>query len=470
VVIFSIQSQSFTVQQKTRQQRVLPPLPDYIVEKSVDGDQVETQDQLANRSVQKENAESSQKPTDTAYNTTNPQHDTSKFRQSKRELLVYVPHHPRIVRIPQQSAINESEENPSAETNRFFQRKLSKGSKHIVPPLPPLQSATSICDIPMDHHRGKSLRAASALLIGTACGSLLLVDISLAKVHSILLGNKGENDDLDYNQCSGPIVHVSQCPPSVWKPLDIYGEEQGSKSKGRISLIRRSGSVSIFTTSFVVPSADKQAALTHASSTVSEAEFSQSTNMSNGWVDIHRSKTLELQLEKLDLSKQLGKREQSLSYIRAKWLSPLLLVLLTRSTQLDEDVLLGERDVIVSSDVVLAQVWRVNDEECTEDKTKCSNLALVSELKRPIGDEDFTKESAHVTFRLEHTYSSTMDTNGDCYNSCLQEQLTSFVSNCESSMFISYHRDTDCLTLCSQNVIPVESVPKAPKRQVHSCL
>eukprot|EP00804_Cyclotella_cryptica_P023581 CCRYP_011936-RB/>CCRYP_011936-RB protein AED:0.01 eAED:0.01 QI:199/1/1/1/1/0.83/6/3327/868 len=482
VVIFSIQSQLLTSQQKTRhQRRILPPLPKYVMEKSTDDTpnsyedlktrMAEENDEEVNPTSHNEDGNSTKEASDAGGDDAFAQQNHRlKFCPPRRDLYSYVAHQPRIVRVPHELSLDLSEGNHSIApyTSKFFQRKLSKGtSTPTSSPSRPLQSATSMCDIPTDHYRGKSSRASSALLIGTICGSLLLIDYSSARVHSTLLGSFGDegDDNADHRKCRCPIVHVSQCPPSAWRPLDIYGEEQGSKSKGRIAAVRRNGSVAIFATSFIVPSAESTSWL-RSSSTLSETEFSRSSSMTNGGCEMQRKQSLELVMK--DLSNHLGKDEPKLPYIRAKWLSPVLLVLLRRPLHWDDDFFVGVGDVTsASSEVVLAQVWAIEDAECMvsmDTSTEYSNAALISELKRPIGDDDFPREQLHCTF-TQHGHSSSMDAFMHEHIGLSQDSVPSFLSNCECSMSISYHRDTDCLALCTQNIMPIVSSPKSPPSQ-----
>jgi hypothetical protein len=139
----------------------------------------------------------------------------------------------------------------------------------------------------------------------------------------------------------------------------------------------------------------------------------------------------------------MGKLKPGLKYIRSKWLNPLFLVMLTRTQNLEH----------VSSEVVLAQVWRIDDTKKSNDACDSSAI-LVSELKQPLGEGDLMRERSHATFSVGR-YSS-LDAsakNGDAARLSMK-RMTSFVTDCEC---ISYHRDTDCLTLCTLGVASASS-------------
>ena len=149
----------------------------------------------------------------------------------------------------------------------------------------------------------------------------------------------------------------------------------------------------------------------------------------------------------------------NLRYIRSLWLNPSILVLLTRSPYLDPDVLLGhgKGDAMPSSsEVIVAQTWRVNDCQMkrkdlssSKEVVVVSDAILISELKRPLGDEDLMRERSHSIFMVDSP--SCVDDNED--DGLPDEQLSCFVADCESSMSISYHCETDCLMLCTQSVL-----------------
>lgn len=466
LVVFRLQSQSFTRQQKMQQQkRVLPPLPDYIVEKvhSVVNEE-NSSVEIGGRVKSDGNLQSEGRTTVTSNelegrkDQVDESTTSSGNLQSTRNDLSYVAHEPRIVRVSQLSSEFAPEvtagNTTTASHGRLFQRKHSGGLSTCQ--TPPLQSATSLCTIPTDHHRGREPDASSMLLVGTVDGSLLLVNFSLARVHSTLLDCRLDDgvNDTDRSGRGNPIVHIAQCPSSLWKPLDAYGEEQGSKSKGRIAIVGRDGSVNVYSTSFVVPSTSLL--LQSNSSNVSDTEAAVTNRIVNERAGELKHKSLELILERMSTfsaSDDGATGTKSLRYSRAKWLNPLMLVLLTRSPCLDENVLSGKSCDGGSAPVelVVAQVWAVveivDDDEIEMQVKKSiipssckAHISLVSELKWPHGEDDL-EELAHDTFSLLRK-SLSMETSS--YASIL-----SIYAYCDSAMAISYHKGTDCLALSS---------------------
>ena len=457
VVIFSIQSTSIPILHEMRRQRKnLPPLPDYIIEKTVG----ENSDSFGNnRTINVDGnyhhgEELTNKPSDeenmtTSTTTANIEADV---RQPRRHFKSYVAHQPRIVRLNIQTSA-ESYNETIQNNSKLYQQNHSKDKQYNSTISPPLQTATSICDIPTDRHCGKSSCGLSSLLIGTVCGSLLLVDYATARVYSTVL----KLSDIDDGYIS-PIVHISQCPPTVWKSLDKYGEEQGSQSNGRVALVTRDGSTIVFATSFVILPTDSMSSSFHRSLSVgSDTDYSRSTNI-NGRTEKRHNQSLEIRLERITTFGHAGLFEQNLRYVRAKWLNSLFLVLLTRSPNLDQNILTKMKDAVnVLPEVVIAQVWRIDNHTlCTGTVVEDKCAFLVSELKRPIRDEDLMKEGAHSTFTTQNQLPSIDEcTSGD--TDFTEEQLAVFVANCESSMSLSYHRNIDCLTMCTQSVITVRS-------------
>ena len=130
--------------------------------------------------------------------------------------------------------------------------------------------------------------------------------------------------------------------------------------------------------------------------------------------------------------------------------------MLTRSTNLDQDILLGQRGAVGSWEQVVAQVWKIDNGRLEDEESRQLNnttttsqggsATLILELKWP-GDEEPMIEHAHATFKMYSQSSLISASNGDCGVS-----LASLVAKCESAMSISHHADTDCLALCSQNV------------------
>eukprot|EP00956_Cyclotella_meneghiniana_P044073 scaffold300777_cov83-Cyclotella_meneghiniana.AAC.1 len=428
------------MEQKTRQQsrHVLPPLPDYIVEKT----------EGRNSSPETENGD--KEISDNAILNSNDSITTqttmSQLRLPNRDHVSYVAHQPRIVRVTLPNVDSQTQ----IQSDGFFRRKQSNGSSN-APQSPPLQTATSLCEIPTDSYRGKASCGSSALLVGTSCGSLHLVNFVTARVNSTLLSDACDEHN------NSPIVHISQCPPLVWKPRDAYGEEQGSKTAGRIALVRRDGSVTLYATAFVVPSIESTS-FDRTSSIGSDADYLRS-NSAHSVVDNHQNRkySLELRLENLNSLGNYDASETRLRYIRAKWLNNTFLVLLTRSPNLDSDILMDKRCSIhvSSAETIVAQVWKTDND-----------LTLVSELKLPVGNEDLMNERCHSKFTI-HRQSSPVES---CINegtvATLPQQISAFVANCESSMSISCHRGTDCLTLCTQSVTLTRPFQQAG---VHSC-
>jgi hypothetical protein len=415
VVIFSIQSQHI---RKKQTSNIMPPLPSYIEDTT----------------------------------------DPSSSDDSKSDVY-YMAHCPRIVR--QHTAT-------TLDTTSGMKHTNDRGKMA-------LQSVTAICDIVTDssHQNG-------SLLVGTVDGSLLLVDYGGARVcHVFLSGNEassrdvengdgssssstgGENGDGSSSNCntdSNPIVHISQCPPSIWKPQNIYGEEQGSISFGRITLIKRNGSAIVYATSFT-PSNNSYLRST------SDTDYWRSSSVSSVESNIQMQSPLVIKLERIHffgLTDKHIEEPEKLRYVRSKWLNPQFLVLLMRTRNLDDTTLLlrgRSGRAHASSEVMLAQVWRIIMDDTQSSGTTSSNssVMLVSELKQPLGEADLMRERSHGTFSVGQ-YSSSLDAcNNNVDVGLSMKQMTSFVTDCESAMSISYHRDTGCLTLCTLSVASVPS-------------
>lgn len=395
VVVFDIVQTQSTVVGRNTQKRVLPPLPDYVQM----GEESEGSDELF----------------DGQYSTLPAN-------------LSFMAHNPRIVRMIQ------SLDQASSNSNQYTRQSQT----------PPIQSATCLCDLPTDSHRGNTENSSCSLLIGTNCGSVLMVDYASARVYCTLLDgvshNRSSSDDQDTTTTS-PIVHIAQCPPNTWKSLDVYGEETGSLSLGRIALVTRAGCAIVYSTSFV------------ASSNLFRRSSSRGLEYARSYsFNSERAGRLELKLTRVAAFGLGNDLEPKLRYVRAKWLNPTFLVLLTRSSNLDDArIKCIENTIHISSDVVLAQVWRMNDVHSDTAAEYNGAAALVAELKLPLGDEDLMKEHAHGSFRHQPPLPYT---NGDAVSS---REIAAFVTNCESSMSISYHRDTDCLALCYAQSMPTVS-------------
>ncbi|KAL7542795.1 hypothetical protein ACHAXR_012401 [Thalassiosira sp. AJA248-18] len=496
IVIFRIQAQRFSSQHQLEQQQqhILPNLPDYIDEKTVDGDRTKEELENNNMHATKSNdGASSQEEPSPSTATTSPRGD----------FMSYVAHEPKIVRAPR--PLNELhtdfEQENKALPNRSFLRKLSGGISRTSPVQPrTLHCGTCMCSVPSDHRRGKSSSAFSLLLVGTTDGTLLLVDFPIARVRSVALkssstktfikqgdneqcgfptGNGGFNGEQNHpsrqkasngqrshrlrfeSECN-PIVHLSQCTPTQWKPLDVYGEEQGSESKGRITTVLRDGSVNIYTTSFVVSSMLPKDFTSNSSDNRLENGVDRTINVdrsrsnrNNGTNDTG----LEMRINLLSTfhASKFSFNVSRLRYMRAKWLNPLLLVLLTRSPYLDEEFLRQQSTSAsaMPSDIVMAQVWTVaevigknNDSKESNDEVDGwenpsdvgANIALVSELMIPCGEG--LDELAHDTFPLSDQNSVPMS------DFC----IPSIFPECARGMSILYHRGTDSLAINSQVV------------------
>jgi len=608
LVVFCIQKNSFTLDQQWRQRkRVLPPLPDYIVEKkggisvdvqnqtgfSYDGDSID----LAGNSISTQRSDFSRNNsfvsqsnsiskgtrndgdirdkstltegvTTENYSSKTASSASQNFDKSNGnhngELISYVAHEPKIVRVHTTNDIHSHHGNEStvfsstrtskslaepdfadSNQNGFSQRKPSFGGtfnnrKSTVPPLQPLRCATCICDIPFGRHHGdrqsSNSGATSMLLVGTVDGSVLLVNYSLSQVQRVLvdveevrslnkligndaaaIDNEIDGNDLDsccqidefrskannIMSCS-PVIHLSQCPPTQWKPLDMYGEDPGSESTGRIAVIQRDGSVSVYTTEFAKTPHPTEASKTTISSPTENSSSSRGesniaaehspgvrrtskTNMKDDTTQLG----LDIRILAIfDSRKESNPDNLSLRYIHAKWLKPSLLVLLTRSPHLDEIVLTGKRALpkLASSDTIVSQVWAVADSCCDEFGENEMNssmlspgrnpniytssgarISLLSELRFPCGNEDAMEEHAHGTFAM---YDTALVSTSTCGNFvfdgfCVQkkETIVSFSRN-ESSMSISYHRGIDCLAISSNIVKNEASSWRIKSRQI----
>ena len=439
IVIYRVQAQNVSYQQQLyhKKQHNLPKLPDYIVENEVDNNKTD-KDESENNNIQV--------TTESLDQIDISSHEDQELNQddARSNSVLYVAHEPKIVRTPQHQTNKSLEERKESKTKAkgSFLRQLSTGkstTNNNSTQLSTLQCATCMCTVPSDHYRGKSSLAKSLLLVGTTDGSLLLIDFSMARVRSVLL--KPTPDDLEKEDSydDNPIVHISQCTPSQWRGLDIYGEEQGSLSKGRIVTVMRDGSVNIYITSF----------------------GPLSSSVVDNWVEngIERSNTKSEKKHKTGLEMRISllsryhASKSSLRYIRAKWINPILLVLLTRSPYLDEGALCQERKS-KQSEMVVAQVWTVAEVVDKNDQSEAAieqvngwrgssdircNIALISELKMPCGDS--LDELVH-TFSLSQEAS--LPTKGD-------NKMTVF-TKCTRGISITYHSGTDCLAINSLSV------------------
>jgi len=440
IVIYRVQAQNVSYQQQLyhKKQHNLPKLPDYIVENEVDSNKTD-KDESENNNIQVTTKILDQLDI-SSHEDNDEVQDSSSF--SRGNSVLYVAHEPKIVRTPQQQQTNtplEERNESKTKPKGSFLRQLSTGSSttdNSSLQLSTLQCATCMCTVPSDHYRGKSSLAKSFLLVGTTNGSLLLIDFSMARVQSVLL--KPTPDDLEKEDCydDNPIVHISQSTPTQWKGLDIYGEEQGSLSKGRIATVMRDGSVNIYITSFVP-----------LSPVVDNWDENGIVERSNSKSEKRHKTGLEM---RISLLSTCNVSESNLRYIRAKWINPIVLVLLTRSAYLDEEAL-RQQSKSKQSEMVVAQVWTVAEVHTKDDQSEAAieqvngwrgssdircNIALISELKMPCGDS--LDELVHDTFSpQEASVPISKDDRMDVFTKCTR------------GMSITYHSGTDCLTINS---------------------
>lgn len=373
IVIFNIQTYTISSRQQMRQRnRKLPKLPDYILDLTTTDD---TKNGGNNNTLQSDG--------DHVSITSESQSNDSQSQN------VYVAHVPKIVRVANQEGV------------------LSESDVH----LPSLQSATCICNAPSDSHKGKGSDALSMLLVGITDGSLLLIDFETARVKDVLYEQK------QMDSVTSPIIHLSQCPPTQWKPHNKYGDELGSKSKGRISAVTRDGGISIFNTTF------------HG---CNEPHSSNSIEQKESFVN---KSGLIMQIESIaefhPSQTNNSSNVNGLRFACTKWLNPLLLAVLTRSPLLDNDSL-GQSSTTLSN-IAVAQVWSVTEVQAAESPEQSqskSNICVLSELKFP--HENSLVEFSHGTFSLSQE-ADTEESFGKSYS-------------------IAYNSQRDCLALSSQLV------------------
>ena len=206
IVIFSIQTYTISSAQQIRQRnRMLPKLPDFVIDQKTTDDDGKIEGDI-----------------EKILQNSNTNFKMSSEHQSNSQ-MIHVAHVPKIVRILREDIMSFDSE---------FE-------------LPTLQNATCICNIPSDSKNGKGPEALSMLLVGTTSGSLMVVDFESARVKDTIYHWERDSDRM-----SLPIIHLSQCPPTLWKPLNPYGDELGSVSQGRISAVTRDGGICIFSTCF----------------------------------------------------------------------------------------------------------------------------------------------------------------------------------------------------------------------------
>jgi hypothetical protein len=514
IVIFRIKTNSISSQKQMQHQRknLLPPLPNYIIMEettstlggSTNENELENNNDDSLKMIMIDNVErnenlSIQQQNHPTLPAVSPGGGTAPRISSlhkRGEFVSYVAHEPRIVRTAQQHS-STSEIESSLSNRTMYIRKLSRGdssgttgeSSNLTTTTTTQSSSTMtcgscMCNAPSDRYRGKSISSSSLLLVGTIEGQLLIVDYNLARVlHSVsphktsssettIVSNTIiECDDKQHHyvesttkKSSSPIIHISQVPPTQWKSLDRYGEEQGSQSKGRIVTVLRDGSLAIYTTSFI-PSLMNN--IYNNDSIVSNANISQN-NKSRLEMNIH-------------LLASCKASKLSLRYIRARWINPLVLCVLTRSPYLEDEYLCSSGKcsvqrsaaaVMIPSEIVVAQIWCIaevlgldqNDAKSIENYGQLiasgweingnANITLVSELKMPYGD-DSLNELIHDTFALsqEATLVPVVDDNhGNEFISNNEKKVLDFTV-CLRGMSILYHRPTDCFTINSQMVM-----------------
>ena len=374
LVIFNIQTYTISSRQQIRQQnRKLPKLPDYILDQTTND---ETKNVGNSNTLHSDGDHVSITSERQSKNDSNSQH-------------VYVAHAPKIVRVPEEGSSSESDVQ-----------------------LPSLQSATCICNVPSDSNKGKGPDALSMLMVGITNGSLLIIDFETARVKDILY----KQEPVD--RVISPIIHLSQCPPTQWKPHNKYGDELGSESKGRISAVTRDGGISIFSTSY------------HGAN----AQYSSNSMYQSG--SFVNKNGLILEIEPLAQFHPLQTNNSSnvsgLRFVSAKWLNPFVLAVLTRSPLLDENSLGQQSNA--SPEIVVAQVWSVTEVQASQNldqEQSKSNICVISELKFPC--ENSLVELAHGNFSLCH------ESEGE--------------SSFGKSYRITYNSHRDCLALSSQLVL-----------------
>jgi hypothetical protein len=383
VVIFNIQTYAISSRQQIRQQnRALPKLPDYILE--------------ADTSISKTHLDGESNEAIQLNGKIHDAHDNEQeYDQSS-----YVAHVPKIV--------------------RFGHEGESSGSAVY---LPSLQSAACMCNLPSDSHKGKGLAAFSSLLVGTTDGSLLLIDFSTAKVKDVLYRN---SDGATTHRAVSPIIHLSQCPPTVWKVHNKYGDEMGSKSKGRIAAVTRDGGISIFNTSFHGVNQENSSIDQSRRDYANESGLIMSIEC---LAQIHPSDT---------------NHESGLRFSCTNWINPLVLTVLTRSPLLDEEDFPRRRRSSLT-EFVVAQVWLLPESESPVHAMTKPNISVLSELKFPC--EDSLLEQTHGTFSV----------------SCQDTKPESSYGN---SYHISYNKSTDCIAVSSQFISFDPNAEKGTKLKV----
>lgn len=488
IVIFRIETNNISSQKQIQQRKNLPPLPNYIIMEETTStlggntkkNDLENNDSL--KMMMMDNVERNENPTTQQQKhqtlpTASPGDTSSRMSAlyKRGEFVSYAAHEPRIVRIALQLDLESS-----LSDRTMYIRKLSRGGSSgmgessnltTTTQSSTLNCGTCMCNVPSDRYRGKLISSSSLLLVGTIEGRLLLVDYILARVvravshkmsfETTVVSNTIIGCDKQHHKEStkktSPIIHISQVPPTQWKSLDRYGEEQGSQTKGRIVTVLRDGSLNIYTMSFIPSSINIS-----NDSIVPNADISQNNN------------GLEMKIHLLASCKasKLGLR-----YIRARWINPLVLCVLTRSPYLDDECVccfgqcLEQRSaaVMIPSEIVVAQIWCVaevvgldqkeevnpieNNGACGWEVIAGANITLASELKMPAGD-DSLNELIHDTFALSQEATLVPVVNDNHSNdsqSNIEKKMLNF-TECLRGMSILYHRSTDCFTINSQMI------------------
>jgi hypothetical protein len=402
IVIFNIQTYTITSRQQIRQRnKALPKLPDYILEQHDESSISEHYSVGWNNNSE-------------IFQTNDDDHDTIRDERQQQpknfkayhtfngetQNVSYVAHVPKIVRV---------------------------GLDDFGVHLPCLQSATCMCNMPSDSRNGKGPNAFSTLLVGTINGSLLIIDFATAKVKDCLYETNhldGGANNVNTTSAS-PIIDLSQCPPTQWKPHNKYGDELGSKSKGRISATTKNGGISIFNTIFY--GVNRQF-----------SDIDQSREYVNKSGLIMTIEPVVAVRPQEDATKSSNMSD--LRFACAKWLNPSILAVLTRSRYQDKDFPLQQQGAL--SEIVVAQVWSVIEvqevSEISDHAAPKSNICVMSELKFP--SEDSFIEQAHGSFSLsqespehEASYGRNYSISYDSYRDCLalSSQLISFDPDAE---------------------------------------
>ena len=333
----------------------------------------------------------------------------------------YEAHNPRIVRVPPSKMEGHSSNDSEVTTYNYLARQLSTGSSLTVDTLSsrPLQSATSMCNFTYDYAKGKT-NLESLLLVSTIDGVLMFVDFATASVKNETLIDPEEVFGAGLS--SGPIVDVSACHPSSWNPLNVYGDEKGSLSRGRVAVVTRDGALHTFTTQFtpVDTGQDDDSCF----------QFSNGLGLTLKWLAYCQPSN------------------ENARFATAEWLNPLHLVVLTRPLRVDESTCDTTAE-IPSSEVTIAQVWGISTTEGRFVRNQhldwhfpgsatAVGVSLISELKMP--PRDGFNEISHDSFSSG--------------SFCLECDRSAIDNQCCGSISVHHHRRTGCLSVSSVLVDP----------------